>query len=276
MKTTAKVSGMLVVLLALAHGRGADAPPPAKPAPAAKRAEPPRELTLSLSSKAAMKLVLVPAGKFVMGSPKEERDRLDSEGPRRDVTLSKAFYLGIYHVTQEQYEAVTGTNPSKFKEATRPVEQVSWNDAVAFCRKASAKTGKRFRLPTEAEWEYACRAGTDTCFSFGDDDRALGEHAWFSDNSGKSTHPVGQKKPNAWGIYDMHGEVWQWCSDWYADSYTGAASKDPQGPKSGKNHVCRGGSWLGSPSMCRSAFRTSTAPGNRIAYFGFRVVVEVP
>jgi formylglycine-generating enzyme required for sulfatase activity len=134
---------------------------------------------------------------------------------RHEVTISKPFYMGETEVTQAQYEAVMGTNPSHFKGATNPVECVCWDYATEFCKKLSDKTRQAVRLPMEAEWEYACRAGTATAFSFGDADSTIGDYAWYGANSGGTTHPVGQKKPNAWGLYDMHGNVWEWCADWF-------------------------------------------------------------
>ncbi|MCY2926365.1 MAG: formylglycine-generating enzyme family protein, partial [Planctomycetota bacterium] len=204
---------------------------------------PPKELTLDLGNKVTMKLVLIPAGKFMMGSPETEKDRQPDEGPQHEVTISKPFYMGVYEVTQAQYEAVMGTNPSAFKGSENPVEQVSWDDAVEFCKALSAKTGKAVRLPTEPQWEYACRAGTKTRFGFGDDDTDLRDYAWFSGHSLSKTHPVGEQEPNAWGLYDMHGNVWEWCSDYYADSYANAKTTDPQGPGSGTDRVLRGGGW---------------------------------
>jgi formylglycine-generating enzyme required for sulfatase activity len=224
-----------------------------------------------------MKLVLIPSGKFMMGSPKGEKDRSDNEGPQHEVTLSKPFYMGVYTVTQEQYEQMMGKNPSDFKGATNPVELVSWDGAVEFCKKLSDKTGKKVRLPTEAEWEYACRAGSKTRFSYGDDNdyANLGDYAWYTKNSDNKTHPVGQKKPNEWGLYDMHGNVWQWCSDWYADSYANAGKTDPSGPASGSTRVLRGGCWNFTPLYCRSAYRVRLAPGYRYLSIGFRVVVDL-
>jgi formylglycine-generating enzyme required for sulfatase activity len=211
-----------------------------------------------------MKFVLIPAGRFTMG---EGRDQ-------HEVALSKPFYVGVTEVTQAQYQAITGTNPSKFNGATNPVDSVSWNDATEFCKKLSEKTRQTVRLPTEAEWEYACRAGTATAFSFGDADSALGDYAWYDANSGSTTHPVGHKKPNAWGLYDMHGNVWEWCADWYEDYPKGAVT-DPQGAASGPSRVLRGGSWGSAPTGCRSAYRRYFTPDNCDYYFGFRVVVSV-
>jgi formylglycine-generating enzyme required for sulfatase activity len=194
-----------------------------------------------------MKMILIPPGKFTRG-----------EGAyRHEVTISKPFYMGVTEVTQAQYEAVMGKNPSEFKGATNPVEMVSWNDATAFCKKLSEKTRQAVRLPTEAEWEYACRAGAQTAFSFGDDPSALGDYAWHLGNSEMMTHPVGQKKPNAWGLYDMHGNVWEWCADWYVPYPKGAVT-DPSGPATGNRgeRVVRGGSWNYSETeYFRCAFR---------------------
>ncbi len=220
-----------------------------------------------------MKLALIPSGKFMMGSPKDEKDRLDNEGPQREVTISKAFYMGVYAVTQEQYERIMGENPSYFKGGQNPVETVSWDDAVEFCKKLSQKSSKAVSLPTEAQWEYACRAGSTTRFSYGDDDDKLGDYAWYGKNSGSKTHPVGQKKPNAWGLYDMHGNAWQWCSDWYADTYANANKTDPTGPAFGELRVLRGGCWENNPWTCRSAYRGTINPAGGHIRFGFRVVV---
>jgi len=243
-------------------------------APSGSQAEPSKELNLDLGGGVTMKLVLIPAGKFIMGSPDSEKWRSKDEGPQHEVTLSKPFYMGVTEVTQAQYEAVMGTNPSDFEGAANPVEEVSWNDATEFCKKLSEKTRQAVRLPTEAEWEYACRAGSKTGFSFGDADEGLGDYAWYSANSGNTTHPVGQKKPNAWGLFDMHGNAWEWCADWYGEYPKGAVT-DPQGPASGRSKILRGGAWSTPPDPCRSANRYSYGRGDRYYYFGFRVVVSV-
>ena len=240
--------------------------------------QPAKELTLDLGNKVTLKLALVPAGKFTMGSPESEKDRNKDEGPQREVTISQPFYMGVYEVTQEQYEQVMGSNPSNFKGAQNPVERVSWNDAVEFCKKLSTKTGKTVRLPTEAQWEYACRAGSKTRFHYGDDDDygQLDDYAWYTKDSDRKTHAVGQKKPNDFGLYDMYGNVWEWCSDWYADSYANANKTDPPGPGSGAFRVLRGGSWSGNPPLCRSAGRFRFSPDLRGVYiFGFRVSVDL-
>jgi formylglycine-generating enzyme required for sulfatase activity len=178
-------------------------------------------------------------------------------------------------VTQEQYQQVTGTNPSHFKGRDLPVEWVSWDDAQEFCKKVSEKTGQSVRLPSEAEWEYACRAGTTTQFCSGDADADLESVAWYDGTSGKKTHPVGQKAPNAWWLYDMHGNVKEWCADRYGD-YRARAATDPQGPAEGADRVLRGGSWDSNPKFCRSAGRYESTPDNRYSRFGFRVASDVP
>jgi formylglycine-generating enzyme required for sulfatase activity len=233
-----------------------------------------KNIDLDLGGGVTLALTLITAGKFMMGSPDSEKGHLDGEGPQHKVTLSKPFYMGVTEVTQAQYQAIMGTNPSKFKGATNPVEQVDWDDATEFCKKLSEKTRQGVRLPTEAEWEYACRAGTATVFSFGDADSALGDYAWYGANSGETTHPVGQKKPNAWGLYDMHGNVWEWCADW-TGSYPNGAVTDPQGAAFGNRRVLRGGCWYFDPRYCRAAFRHRYDPFIRLFNLGFRVVVPV-
>ncbi len=258
--------------------------------PAVKSSSQPAErLTLDLGNKVTMKLVLIPAGKFMMGSTADEQEKaaanvmeatgdkadFSNEGPQREVTISKAFYMGVYLVTQEQYEQIMGENPSHFKGEQNPVECVSWDDAVEFCKKLSRKTGKTVTLPTEAHWEYACRAGSKTRFCFGDADDKLGDYAWYTMNSDHKTHPVGQKKPNAWGLYDMHGNVHEWCWDWYADDYANANKTDPTGPASGAFRVLRGGTWGHYSPICRSARRGGLSPDSRDQFTGFRVSMDL-
>ena len=233
-----------------------------------------KSVSLKLADGIEMKFVRIPAGKFKMGSPVGEKGRDDDEGPQKTVTISRRFYMGITEVTQAQYNAVMGTNPSKFKQWSHPVEHVSWEDASAFCKKLSQKASRRITLPTEAEWEYACRAGSTTLYSFGDDERSLARHAWYSSNSDTRTHPVGKKTPNAWGLYDMHGNVWEWCQDWYAGSYANPTERDPQGPKSGNGRLLRGGGWHNDATNCRSARRFNTSPSYRYNRLGFRVVLR--
>jgi formylglycine-generating enzyme required for sulfatase activity len=215
-----------------------------------------------------MEFVRIPAGEFLMGS-----NNYDNEKPPHRVRISRAFYLGQYEVTQAQWQVVMGTNPSRFKGETLPVEQVSREDAQEFIRCLNAKEGgAKYRLPTEAEWEYAARAGTTTAYSFGDDPGQLGEYAWFSTNSGNTTHAVGQKKPNQWGLYDMYGNVWERVQDWYG-SYAADAAVDPKGPTTGSNRVVRGGSWLSDASNSRSASRIYITPGDRYNFLGVRLYV---
>ena len=223
-----------------------------------------------------MNFKLIPSGEFLMGSPESEEGHDDDESEHR-VRITKSFELGVHEVTQEQYEQVMETNWSEFKGPQNPVENVSWEDAVEFCRKLSELSAEKsagyvYRLPTEAEWEYACRAGTKTRYSFGDSDVELGENAWCSENSGATTHPVSLKKPNAWGLYDMHGNVFEWCQDWHADYPSAAVTDDPTGPASGSYRVIRGGGWYSSADYCRSAIRVRDFPSERNDDVGFRVV----
>jgi formylglycine-generating enzyme required for sulfatase activity len=231
-------------------------------------------------------LVFIPPGTFRLGSPTNEvdRDPVDSgvEGPQTAVTLTKGFYMGKYLVTQGEYAAVVGSNPSTFPDTIRPVEQVTWHDATNYCAKRTQQetaaglipAGSRYRLPTEAEWEYACRAWTSTRFHYGDDPgyTNLTNYAWYLDNSGGTTHPVGQKLPNPWGLYDMTGNVAEWCQDWYG-LYPGGTVTDPQGPGSGSGRVLRGGLWGEGAKYCRSAWRITKDPAERCYCVGFRVVL---
>jgi formylglycine-generating enzyme required for sulfatase activity/serine/threonine protein kinase len=217
-----------------------------------------------------MKLALIPAGEFMMGTPPTEEGRRSEETLHR-VTITKPFLLATTAVTQAQWSAVMGSNPSKFRGDSRPVEMVSWHDAVAFCEKLSAKEGKHYRLPTEAEWEYACRAGTQTAYGGAN----LNEMGWYKDNSDAQTHPVAQKKANAWGLYDMQGNVNQWCSDGYGGPYGGDAI-DPKGANGSKTRVVRGGAWKWTSDQLRAAFRGRAAPGGRHDDVGFRLCLDAP
>ncbi len=233
-----------------------------------------RVLTLELPKGQTMTFVRIMAGTFTMGSPETEPDREPREGPQRRVTLTTPFYMGVTEVTQGQYAAVMGKNPSKVKGRTNPVERVSWNNAVQFCKVLSRKTGQLVRLPTEAEWEYACRAGTTTAFGFGNDEKDFGAHAWYLDNAGRRTHPVGRKKPNPWGLYDMHGNVWEWCEDGYVNSYANVGVRDPKAPGAGGGgRVRRGGSFIANPKGCRAAHRRGTPRSRSSHYGGFRAVI---
>ena len=225
-------------------------------------------------------MVTLPAGSFMMGSPESDPDAESDEKPQHQVKL-KSFFIGQYPVTQEQYQAVMGNNPSNFKNNPKnPVEMVSWNEAQEFCKKLSQLTGKKYRLPTEAEWEYACRAGTQTRFYFGDDATKLGDYGWYNGNSGLKTHTVGEKKPNDWGLYDMSGNVWEWCEDPYHDSY----ANKPENIKNNGNtawlssdislRALRGGSWNGVSRLCRSANRLRSNADVRNDVIGFRLAVS--
>jgi formylglycine-generating enzyme required for sulfatase activity len=239
-----------------------------------------------------MKLVLIPPGEFLMGSPKElideelKADRGDSwnlsllpgEGPQHRVRITRPYWLGATAVTQEEYERVMGVNPSFFRgDPKRPVEQVTWENVAEFCRRLSElpeeKAAQRsYEPPTEAQWEHACRAGTTTRWFSGDDEAGLDEVAWFSKNAARQTHPVGGKKPNAWGLYDMHGNVWQRCRDWYdGDYYANAPADDPAGPPVGTQRVSRGGGLNCVARHCRSACRSHCLLEFRDANLGFRV-----
>lgn len=232
---------------------------------------PPRECSLDLGGGVKMELVLIPAGEFEMGS----KDGNPDEKPVHKVKISHSFYMGKYDVTQAQYERVMGkgSNPSCFKGENLPVERVSYIDVEEFCKRAGKLTKQAIRLPAEAEWEYACRAGTKTKFYLGDNDMQE-QVGWFKENSETKTHPVGQKKPNAWGLYDMQGNVWQWCEDWYGKDYYGKSeAENPQGPAQGTHRVMRGGSWNYPSGDCRSARRSMLRPDDMDSYIGFRAVV---
>lgn len=222
--------------------------------------------TLRLSADTTLEFVGIAAGSFLMGSNDH-----DGEKPVNRVTITKDFELGKYEVTQAQWAAVMASNPSNFKTCggSCPVEQVSWEDVQQFLAKLNArKDGYTYRLPTEAEWEFAARAGTT-----GDYAGNLNDMAWYDQNSNSTTHAVGQKRPNAWGLYDMHGNVWEWVSDWHADSYpTSSTVTDPTGPSSGVFRVFRGGSWLVDAVGCRSASRFAGSRGGRLNALGLRLL----
>ena len=229
-------------------------------------------------------MVRINAGRFRMGSPLDEKDRDLDEDPLTEVVFPDGFWMGKYEVTQSEYERLMGTNPSWFKgNPRRPVEQVSWQEAVFFCailtdreRAAGRLSGSfAYRLPTEAEFEYACRAGTTTRFSHGDDlnYEQLGQFAWYDANAGATSHPAGEKQPNSFGLYDMHGNVWEWCLDWYSPFYAGGTVTAPTGPATGRARVFRGGGWDYLASTCRSAYRNNVAQTRRLNYVGFRLVL---
>lgn len=235
-----------------------------------------REAGDTMTGPHGIELVWCPPQTFMMGSAPNENG-LESESwqgkeTQHRVTLTKGFWIGKYPVTQQQWEAVMGSNPSNFKGPQNPVECVSWNDAHVYLK----KLGDVYRLPTEAEWEYACRAVTPTAFCFGNEERKLGEGAWYLGNSESRTHPVGEKSPNNWGIYDMHGNVWEWCADWFQDDLGSAAVTDPIGPAFGAYRVVRGGGWISGARNCRSAIRDGIRPESRDYDQGFRVATFAP
>lgn len=244
------------------------------------QALPPKEITNSIG----MKLVLIPKGTFTMGSPESEEGRQDNE-TQHEVTIIKDYYVGVCEVTQAQYEKVMGKNPSHFQGAIvgdqnsdLPVENVSWEDAVEFCKRLSVlpeekKASRVYRLPTEAEWEYACRAACKTSYSFDDEEGLLPEYGWFYRNSSQRTHTVGLLEPNAWGGYDMHGNVWEWCSDWYGE-YPKEPVIAPKGPIKGSHRVLRGGSWYDFAACCKSAIRFRLDPSGLGNSVGFRIALS--
>jgi formylglycine-generating enzyme required for sulfatase activity len=254
-------------------------PPPVEPLPTPQPKLPPAPSgpLPTITNSIGLQLVQIPAGEFLMGSPDSDSEASSDEKPQHRVQITQPFYLGMFEVTQAQYQRVMGSNPSNFKDDSGllPVETVSWQDAQEFCAKLSDLTdekqaGRQYRLPTEAEWEYACRAGTQTKFSFGEDDKDRGEYAWFSGNSGGATHPIGQKKPNEWGLFDMHGNVWEWCAD-DLRGYTSAPTADLVGSAVASARSLRGGSWFIDGRLCGSAFRGRCRPGDRYLFLGFRV-----
>ncbi|MBN2291351.1 MAG: SUMF1/EgtB/PvdO family nonheme iron enzyme [Pirellulales bacterium] len=281
-------------------------------------------LKAEISNSIGMRLKLIPAGEFMMGSPESEEDRDSDESPQHRVRLTRPFYLGIHEVTVGQFsrfvadasyktEAERGDgaygwnsetkkweknarynwqNPGFQQSDDHPVVCVSWSDAVAFCDWLSRKEGKKYGLPTEAEWEYACRGGTTTMYYHGDDPEGLARVGNVADVTAKAkfsewntisardghvyTAPVGQFRPNGFGLYDMHGNVWEWCSDWYdREYYAGSPTDDPTGPSAGSSRVSRGGGWNAAPGYCRSAYRAGDTPGCRFDVLGFRVASDL-
>lgn len=238
-------------------------------------------------------LRLIPAGVFSMGSPEFSSDAHQSESPPHQVTISKAFYIGETELTQHQWKAVMGTSPWAGKAAhsdwngespvnegpNYPATYIAWDDASDYCRRLSEKEGRNYRLPSEAEWEYACRGGSANAYSFGDSESLLPNYAWFDMNAklvGEDrAHLVRQKQSNGFGLCDMHGNVYEWCSDWYGENYyVNSPLVDPKGPASGGNRVARGGSWRRAASSSRSASRGSNSPSLRFSISGFRIVAD--
>jgi formylglycine-generating enzyme required for sulfatase activity len=254
------------------------------------------KVPVEMTNSIGMRFVLIPPGEFDMGSSDAEVAKLheqaeatkqpqwyigvlSAEAPKHRVRITKPFYLGLGEVTQGEYQRVMGSNPSKFQDdVTRPVERVDWDQASTFCRKLGELPQEQtvraaYRLPTEAEWEYACRAGTTTQFSFGQNADALTMCGWWKQNSQGSTQPPGRLRPNAWGLCDMAGNVWEWCQDWWASDYYGTSPvEDPSGPAAGSRRVVRGGSWSDDAPACRASFRYGRVPSDRNNFRGFRVV----
>jgi len=231
-----------------------------------------KEIKINLGYEVNIEMVYIEPGKFIMGDHNG-----NNASPRRQVTISKGFYIGKYPVTQEQWVEVMKKNPSKFngKGLMHPIENVSWDDCQKFIEALNKlkKYNGIFRLPTEAEWEYACRAGSDTQYYWGDE--CDGKYCWYRENSDCSTQPVGKKRPNDLGLFDMSGNVWEWCQDWYDDNYYKLNDRlDPKGAVKGSNRVVRGGSWRYGSDYCRSAFRDYFDPSYRNSYVGFRLALS--
>ena len=244
-----------------------------------------KDMTIPLSEDVNMDMIWIEPGTFMMGSPEDENGR-DYNETQHEVTLTRGYWIGKYEVTQAQYQAVMGTNPSYFNGADLPVEMVSWDDAKALCKKLTElersagrlPEGYEYNLPTEAQWEYACRAGTRSALNSGqnltdkEECPEMDEVGWYGGNSDFQTHPAGQKQPNAWGLYDMHGNVCEWCLDWY-DDYPADAVTDPTGPDAGSYRILRGGANGDDAQDCRSAARSHTSPGSNFDFCGFRVAL---
>ena len=280
MKRVPVVSLLMLCALAALSGCGRQAPADAAK-PAERSAARPEDNRPGVQGTQVAEMVLIPGGRFLMGDP----DEVDA--PVHEVEVD-AFFMDRHLVTQEQYERLQGKNPSRWKGARNPVEQLRWSDAVRYCNRRSELEGFRpcydlstllcdftadgYRLPTEAEWEYACRAGTTSRYFFGDSPAKLGDYAWFEKNSGGHPRPVGQKQPNPWGLQDIVGNVWEWCNDFYGVDYYGQAPRrNPRGPDQGPNKVLRGGAWRFSADNCRSGYRYNESPGSADVCFGYDI-----
>lgn len=226
-----------------------------------------------------MEMVRIPAGKFTIGSPTNEKDRRENESPLIEVKVP-SFYMAKFAVTQEQWLAIVGSNVATFRDNLQaPMESISWLEAQEFCRRLATKTQHLYRLPSESEWEYACRAGTNTAYHFGDDSTQLSDYAWFAANADKRSHPIGQKVPNPWGLYEMHGGVWEWCEDtwhdtWHDNFYGAPADGKAWIEGNVGRRVRKGGSWSNEAKLCRSASREWHWQGDRYNDIGFRVVIS--
>lgn len=282
MPTSLPVSRFVLVVLVLTIGGAHTTQLPAQPGKVAGEERSDNGLK--------MKLCWCPAGTFTMGSPRSEKDRFSNE-EQVDVTFTQGFWLGKTEVTQGEWTQLMRTESWKDKNGVKAgrdyaASHVNWNDVTEFCRKLTSQeqtagrlpSGWTYKLPTEAQWEYACRAGTTTPFSFGADELQLGDYAWYDKNSKdigeRYTHGVGLKKPNAWGLHDMHGNVFEWCQDWYADKLPGG--RNPEVSTESSYRVYRGGTWYGAADFCRSAKRVGELPGMRFVNVGFRVVCIPP
>ncbi|MCC6698230.1 MAG: formylglycine-generating enzyme family protein [Candidatus Hydrogenedentes bacterium] len=272
---------MVAASLCACGGSGSSAPAPQEGGPKTEATAKSSAEVERITTKTGVDMVRIPAGAFRMGSDNGG----DDEQPVHEVKVG-AFLMDVYEVTQKDFEALMGQNPAKFKDPTHPVEQLGWFSAIKYCNTRSMREGLTpcydldtaacnlaadgYRLPTEAEWEYACRAGSDTAYSFGDEERQLGSRAWFDENAEASTKPVGQKTPNAWGLYDMHGNVWEWCTDVYSENaYETTSGPDPCNQTEGEGRVLRGGGWDSPAELCRSATRYSEEPGLADVCFGY-------
>jgi formylglycine-generating enzyme len=240
------------------------------------------EVLEQVKTQGGVEMLLLSGGTFVMGDNNGEVDE-----PEHEVTVSP-FYIDVTPVTQREFMRLMGENPSKFPEAQQPVEQIRWSDAVRYCNERSREEGLEpaydltnwtcnfeadgYRLPTEAEWEYAARAGTATAYFFGNDPAQLRIHAWFNDNAGDKPRPVGRRRPNPWGLHDITGNVWEWCNDFYqVDYYKESPKQDPRGPEAGDKKVLRGGCWNSNAAACRVAYRYNETPGYTDACFGYDI-----
>lgn len=230
--------------------------------------------SLDLGGGVKLELVLIPAGSFLMGTEKPD-PKFAGQEKQHKVTLTQPFYMGKFEVTQPQYEKVIGSNPSKDKGETLPVSSVSWEDDQVFCKKLSESTKRDVTLPTDAQWEFAARAGTTTTWYTGDSEAELGKAAWYGANAGGKAHPVGQKAPNAWGLYDMIGNVRELVLDYYADALPCTDATDPKGPESGAKRSGKGGAFPGSVNSTRPAYHTDEEPAKKAGHIGMRIIVTV-
>lgn len=231
-------------------------------------------LTFTIGDDVSLSFCWIPSGSFLLGSPNTEEGHEEIESPRHRVVIARGFHMSSTPVTRAQWEAVMGPSPATpSQQASHPATEISWDDAQRFLvRLSEALVAGSVRLPTEAEWEYACRAGSSGRYAGGDSEADLDRLGWYAANSRGATHPVGEKAPNAWGLYDMHGNVFEWCQDWDG-SYAPGEQTDPSGPPSGDKKILRGGCFTCPPPYCRSANRYSAPPDRRSGNFGFRVVL---